>query len=206
MKEVIFFIAGMIVGAIVGFIGLFIFILLCVNEHKYQNTNVKNIEKEIFKFLKLDNTDKRKVHNALEKEREKYGTFRLFSDEHIDYSICVIRTIRNNTDKNYLMHFIFYLEKLEENKLGGLANEKLVSLMSLIIGFYGILDIDKSDIVNGVFMVTFFIITVLAFSKFVLDFRMEQRKRKFYFDIIEMVIQGSTDNIYKENKKEENKT
>lgn len=207
MNGVIIFLIGMAIGVVVGFIGLFI-LTLCVNKRKSkdQNTNVKNIEKEIFKLLRLDNTDRSEVCNALKEEREKYGIVRFFSDEHIDYSICVIQTIYNKIGKNCLVHSIFYLEKLEENRLGGLVNENLVSLMSLIIGLYGILNIDKGDIANGVCMLLFFIITVSFAIKLVFDSGMEPRKRKFYFDMIEMVIQGSTDNIYKENKKEENKS
>lgn len=211
MKEVIIFIVGVlvgfIVGVLVGLIGLFIF-TLCMNVYKSknQNTNVENIEKEIFKLLRLDNTDRSKVCNALKEEREKYGIVRFFSDKHIDYSICVIQTIYNKIGKNCLVHSIFYLEKLKENRLGGLVNENLVSLMSLIIGFYGILNIDKGDIANRVCISLFFIITVSFAIKLAFDSGMEPRKRKFYFDIIEMVIQGSTDNIYTENKKEENKS
>lgn len=187
MKEVCIFLAGVLVGLI----GRYLFIL-CVNncKSKDQNINVEDIEEEIFKFLRLSDIDKSKIRDALNEERklDKYKKVKFFNKAHIDYSICVIQKIHNNTDKNYLVHYIFRLKKEEKNRCGGFANENFVSLISLIIGIYGMSNKNMGDIVNGVCVVLFFIIILSIAAKFVSDFGIERQKKIFYFDIIEMVI------------------
>lgn len=114
-----------------------------------------------------------------ERKLDKYKKVKFFNKAHIDYSICVIQKIHNNTDKNYLVHYIFRLKKEEKNRCGGFANENFVSLISLIIGIYGMSNKDMGDIVNGVCGVLFFIIILSIAAKFVSDFGIERQKRYF---------------------------